>query len=197
MKKYLIILLLLAVIVFAGCVKNDTPPPPAMTLPLAPTETTTVSAEPELSTTEATFGKEEDRLPDISIDTAYYTIALFDEWADSCVVELHEMHSGLPIVSLYEKTSYEEFGGGKLCSIQMMKVEDDTYKDFPSYEWLGELETPDGRYNIIVLFPTDVQFSENTAAAYQERFDKIHDVLYTLSPREGMELMMPAPTLPQ
>ena len=105
------------------------------------------------------------------------------------------MESGLYVLSLYETTSHEQFGGGKLCSIQLMPAGDDTYKDFPSYEWLGELDTPDGRFNIIVLFPTDVQFTEDTANTYAELFSNIHDLLYTLSPREGVELMMPAPAV--
>lgn len=183
MKKFILILCTLAAIAFAGCKKNETTPPPAMTLPQAPTEATAIPKE------------EETAPPGVVIDTEYYHIPLYDEWADSCIVEFHQMHNGLPIVTLYEKTAHESFGGGKLCSIQMMPTSDDTYKDFPSYELLAVLDTPEESYRVIVLFPTDVQYDADTADAYNTMYAELMDVLWQISPREGIEMVMPAPVI--
>ena len=126
MKKLSLILCLCLLLALPGCGKAETAPPPAQTLPEAPTEAapTEVTELPK---------EEETTPPGVVIDTEYYHIPLYDAWADSCVVEFHTMQSGLPIVTLYEKTAHETFGGGKLCSIQLMPTGDDTYKDFPSY----------------------------------------------------------------
>ena len=48
---------------------------------------------------------------------------------------------------------------------------------------------------MIALYPTDVQFSENAVETYNEMFDQIPDVLYSLSPREGIEMVCPAPAI--
>ena len=187
MKQFALILCILFMLSLCGCGKAASAPPPAQTLPEAPTE-----AAP----TEATeLPKEEETTPPgVVIDTEYYYIPLYDAWAASCVVEFHTMHSGLPVVTLYEKTAHEAFGGGKLCSIQLMPTSDDTYKDFPSYEVLGVLDTPEESLRVIVLFPTDVQYDADTADAYNVMAAELMDVLWQISPREGIELAMPAPT---
>ena len=152
-------------------------------------------AEPEISVTEIPVEdpKSDAPLPAYIINTKYYSITLPHDWADSCTFEIFKMENGLEILTLYEVSSRQEFGGGRLCSIQLMPTKDDTYKDFPSYELLGVLDTPDGSFHLIALFPTDVQFSEATKEAYNEMFAQIRDVLCTLSPEDGLELIMPAP----
>ena len=183
MKKFAIILCLLLVIAFSGCGKKEATPPPAVTLPQAPTEVAVLPKE------------EETTPPGVFIDTKYYYIPLTEELFGTCIVEYHQMHSGLPIVTLYEKTAHESFGGGKLCSIQMMPTSDDTYKDFPSYELLAVLDTPEESYRVIVLFPTDVQYDADTADAYNAMATQLMEVLWRISPREGIEMAMPAPVL--
>jgi len=106
------------------------------------------------------------------------------------------MDNGLDILSLYEVTAYDTFGGGKLCSIQLMPSEDDTYKDFPDYEWLGALDTPEGSFNMILLYPTDVQLTVETMDTYNQMARKLPDVLCTISPKEGIEMVIPAPVFP-
>ena len=181
MKKFAIILCLLIVVAFSGCGMKEAAPPPAVTHPQAPTEATELPKG------------EETTPPGIFIDTEYYYLPLTEAWFDSCIVEYHQMHSGLPIVTLYEKTAHDALGGGKLCSIQMMPTSDDTYKDFPSYELLAVLDTPEENYRVIVLFPTDVQYDPDTADAYNAMAAALMDLLRQISPREGIEITIPAP----
>lgn len=197
MKKFIVILLCF-VLVLSGCGKQraDTSSAPTSQATAAATvpDTEPAATEPAPETEPSLDPQKDDKQPGKVIETKYYTISLFDGWADACDAQIFEMHSGLEIVSLYEKTSQEAFGGGKLCSIQLMPVQDDTYKDFPSYELLGVLNTPDGSFHVIALYPTDVQYDDNTAQAYQTLFDNLHDVFCNLSPTEGTELVMSAPT---
>ena len=73
----------------------------------------------------------------------------------------------------------------------MIPTDDDTYKDFPDYELLCALDTPDGSFYVVALFPTDVQFSENTADTYNAMFEELMDVLWTIHPNNGIEMAMP------
>ena len=200
MKKLTLLLCVLLVLSFCGCGNQTEAAPtvaestaaPTQTVPSEPETQPATQTEPVPETEPVTISKE-DPLPAHVIDTQYYSLELPEEWTDSCVSESYRLDGGLYTLGLYEKTAYTEFGGGKLCSIMLMNADDDTYKDFPSYEWIGQLDTPDGRFNVIALFPTDVQFSENAVDVYNDMFARIRDVLSTLSPKEGVELAMPAP----
>ena len=129
------------------------------------------------------------------IETDYYSLTLPAEFLDKCIWEIFGNEDGTYSLSLYELTAHEEFGGGKLCSLMLFPTGDESYKDLPDYQMLGSLDTADGSFYLIALFPTDVQFSESTAERYNEMFNQLQDVLYTLSPAVGVEMAMPAPAL--
>ena len=57
------------------------------------------------------------------------------------------------------------------------------------------LDTPEESRRVIVLFPTDVQYDADTADAYNAMAAELMEVLRRISPREGIELVMPAPTI--
>ena len=149
-------------------------------------ETVSVSAETDEPTIPpAAEGSEIPKAP--IIETKYYTLSLPDEWKEICHYSVVDGNT----VTLREKASYESFGGGKLCTIMMMPTDDDTYQDFPDYELLCALDTPDGSFYVIALFPTDVQFDEDTADIYNTMMDELMSVLWGIEPMEGIEMAMP------
>lgn len=125
------------------------------------------------------------------IATKYYTLTLPEDWINQCVHKIFVQESGTYSLNLYEKTSHEEMGAGTLCSIMLLPSSDMTYRDFPDYRLLAALDTPEGSYNVIALFPTDVQFGESTREAYQVLFAQVEQVLCTLCPGDGVEMTMP------
>ena len=187
MKKLALILCILLLLSLVGCGAKEVSPESDPRLE-------PVCGDGPQETDSATIAKDEGPIPAYEIYTKYYKVPIPQEWADSCAYDIFEMDNGLDILSLYEVTAYDEFGGGKLCSIQLMPTNDETYKDFPDYEFLGVLNTPEGNFNLILLYPTDVQFTEETMDAYNEMAQKLPDVLCTISPKEGIEMAMPAPT---
>jgi len=71
--------------------------------------------------------------------------------------------------------------GGHLFSIHLL-TEFEDYTVYPDYDVLGSLEVYKiGSYNIIVTYPTDVQFSNETVEKYNEMTASIPDVLDTIS----------------
>ena len=125
------------------------------------------------------------------ITTKYYTITLPDEWRNQYIYDIIDQENGTYTLNLYEKTSYEEMGAGKLCSLMLFSSKDKTYKDFPDYKLLAALDTPAGSYHVIALFPTDVQFHKTTLEAYNALFEQIMDVVYSIHPVDGIEMAMP------
>lgn len=125
------------------------------------------------------------------ISTKYYTITLPGNWENKCVYEIIPQENGTYTLDLYEKTSHEQMGAGKLCAVMLFSTSDQSYKDFPDYKLLAVLDTTEGRYAVIALFPTDVQFSKDTAEDYSALFAEIMDVLFSIRPVNGVEMAMP------
>ena len=73
----------------------------------------------------------------------------------------------------------------------MVPTEDETYKDFPDYELLCALDTPEGSFYVVALFPTDVQFNEETMEDYNAMYEELTDVLYTIRPVGDTQMAMP------
>lgn len=122
--------------------------------------------------------------------TDYFSLTLPHDWANTCVYTVTDPNDPPYTVSIYEDTSYWDFGGGKLCSIMLLPTDAD-YTEFPAYEYLGILDTPDGSFQLVVLFPTDVQFSQDTAEVYQKMERQLPDVLSTLNPTGKTERIHP------
>lgn len=195
MKHFTLLLCIIFMLSLLGCGVTDTPSP-------APTDDATVKA-PTLETesepsSEATEVSTVETLPPSAsekaeipmspvIETKYYTLTLPDEWSEICRYSVVDDIT----VTLREKSSYESFGGGKLCTLLTMSTDDDTYKDFPDYELLCALDTPDGSFYVIALFPTDVQFNEETMDIYNAMVEELMDVLWTIQPNNGIEMAMP------
>ncbi len=77
-------------------------------------------------------------------------------------------------VAFYELSNHHANAQGHLFTIKFLK---DDPKDigFPDYTLIGEY---DDNY-VIALFPTDVQYSEDLADAYNNLYNQRHEVLAT------------------
>jgi len=118
------------------------------------------------------------------IDTEYYTIAIPLEWKDEYVYDVISGEHYNYSLNFYEKKSHEEMNAGYLFGIQLMNENED-YKNYPSYEVLGSLEVYRiGSYNVVVTYPTDVQFMEATAKKYNSMTKQIPEILETIKFKE-------------
>ena len=204
MKKSILLLCLVFLLSLAGCTPQSPAPepkpdviPPKATEEPVPSETKqelvgefTPAEKEETEPTEEevpdpTVSDESPKAP--IIETKYYTLPLPDEWKETCFYTVTDEVT----VTLREAYSYEAFEAGKLCTLMLMPTSDDTYKDFPDYELLCALDTPDGSFYVIALFPSDVQFNEDTVESYNAMADTLMDVLWNLQPKDGIEMAMP------
>ena len=128
---------------------------------------------------------EEENIPeettsDILIEGKYFNITLPENWKDKYMYEEIEDEYGY-YMGFYENTSYEDGYGGWLFSIAI--PEEEEISD-PSYDELGTIKKDDREYKLIVVWPTDVQFTEETSKAYQELSADSEKVINTLDKKE-------------
>ena len=144
-------------------------------------------AEPEVETEEAPAETEP---PTSLLDTKFYTLTLPNQWIGKCICDMHERDDGSYSMSVHEINDFLDFGGGTLFTIMMLPTTED-YTIFPSYELLGSMDTPEGTFYLVALFPTDVQFTEENVAVYNEMYEGVAEVLDTLAPKNGIILEKP------
>lgn len=165
MKRYIVLLLaLIMVISFSACGSTKQSETPTTNTDIKENETVV---------------DEQDNL-DYVIDTEYYTLSAPSSWKDDCFYEIADGESYNYTLSLYDKSSHAAINGGWLFSIDLL-TEFEDYSIYPDYDILGSLEVYRiGSYNIVVTYPTDVQYSEETAKKYCEMYDGIPQVLKTI-----------------
>ena len=205
MKKLVLILSVLLLLSLLGCGTKDAAPETDPRLePVCGDGPTEEVAEPETVFTEEVIPifpstelmmplalGEDDKGPAAYIYTDYYRLKAPISWGNTGLSKITPLDNGAYSLAIYEHDSYIDFGGGKLCTLMMVPTEDETYKDFPDYDLLCALDTPEGSFYVVALFPTDVQFTEETMQDYNAMQEELMDVLYTIRPVGDIEMAMP------
>ena len=87
-------------------------------------------------------------------------------------------------VVFYEKESHKEIEGGFVFGISLYEEGVD-YTFLPSYEELGILKTDNQTFNVLVEYPTDVQFTEDTSDHYHALTEDTEEVINSIQAKEG------------
>ena len=198
MKYFTAILIVLMVLSLLGCSAQEADPVAA---PLPETidgngpmeEVTELPSPEEKEQQQIITGPVQASGPEgsfCSLTTDYYSLSLPGSWGD-CICVINYLDRGGYSASIHEYYGFKNFGGGKLCTLMMVPTDDKSYKDFPDYELLCALDTPEGSFYVVALFPTDVQFDEDTAADYNAMAEELMDVLYSIRPVGDIEMAIP------
>lgn len=122
------------------------------------------------------------------IELLYYTITVPQAWEGKYVDFIEEFEDGTSIVTFYEKECYENFGGGKICSIQLLPEEMD-WSSVEDASLFGGLKTPDGFFIIVGIFPEEKQYSKETKETYDALRALTPDLFGTITAKEGCEVI--------
>ena len=122
------------------------------------------------------------------IELLYYTITVPQAWEGKYVDFIEEFEDGTSIVTFYEKECYEDFGGGKICSIQLLPEEMD-WSSVEDASLFGGLKTPDGFFHIVGIFPWQTQCNKETYETYEALRELTPALFDAISPKEGCELI--------
>lgn len=114
------------------------------------------------------------------ISNGCFTVTVPDSWEGKYITIIDDES-----IQLYQKSAYESFGGGWLCSFKVFY--DDGYKELPSYDVLISGAKTDAETNqvlekhkYIVIYPTDVQADledEKSTTEYFEMYDQVTQVV--------------------
>lgn len=122
------------------------------------------------------------------IELLYYTITVPQAWEGKYVDFIEEFEDGTSIVTFYEKECYENFGGGKICSIQLLPEEME-WSSVEDASLFGGLKTPDGFFIIVGIFPEEKQYSKETKETYEALRALTPDLFGTITAKEGCEVI--------
>lgn len=173
MKKIKKILFLLTIIMLlsVGCSKAE-----------EDVSEDTASEEEQISeeqTSEENASEKEEELTDIFIEGKYFNITLPANWKDKYIMEEYEDEYGYSM-EFCEKSSNDIGYVGWLFSIEIWEGEIQQ----PNYEEIGKINIDGEEYPMIIAYPTDVQFTEETSEAYHELGKDIETIIDTIDIRE-------------
>lgn len=117
----------------------------------------------------------------IEITTEFFSVTVPSSWGEYGLYD----DSGYSL-AFYEEQSYNDFyqEGGLLFSINLISTSE--YEDWPETTVLGILEVPNmGTYNVVIAYPSDVQYSETGKEQYVAMSEDIPDILSTFTPCEN------------
>lgn len=135
------------------------------------------ASEEEQASEENVSEKEE--LTDIFIEGKYFNITLPANWKDKYIMKEYEDEYGYSM-EFCEKTSNDIGYVGWLFSIEIWEGEIQQ----PNYEEIGKINIDEEEYPMIIAYPTDVQFTEETSEAYNELGKDIETIIDTIDTRE-------------
>ena len=174
MKKrvFLVVLTIAVLFTFAGCKdKVDTTGDDTDTTTAATTVTTTAPEASTAPTTTTTAAEDEKGSYYFTCDELHFSLTMPASWEGAFA----HRHDG-NVVKFYELSNHLYEGNGHLFTVRFMPKEVDIV--FPDYKLLGTY----GDYNVIALFPTDVQFDYTDAdrtANYQKMAEEVNGVIAT------------------
>ena len=175
MKK--IVLIMIFVMLFSVGCSSGTDQPDTSNADVSEDSEETKSEETEIQKKEDTG---------IQVEGKYFTLTLPESWKDKYYENEIENEYGY-YMEFIEKTSSDTQYGGWLFSIA---IPDEATFDEPSYNYIGQINIDGKEKTMIVVWPTDVQFSEETAEAYQLLAETSEDVITSVEPNEGITLTM-------
>ena len=119
-----------------------------------------------------------------TIDTQFYSVSVPKGWEGIYTYELDYQPQGGYFLAFYELKDHQSFGGGTVMTIGLYPEGED-FSYLPDYKQYGTLTTPDGSYSIVILYPTDFQYTTENASVYEKMTDQIPEVLDSIKASDG------------
>ena len=115
-------------------------------------------------------------------NTKYFSIEFLEIWKGKYSAEIiDDIH-----ISIHDSKSQELDFGGWLFSVELFEKKEE-FDFLPSYELLGELKAENKLYYVVVIYPTDVQFTTESAESYLALQEDIPNVLESLTFVDSVE----------
>lgn len=118
----------------------------------------------------------------ISVITSSYTLTLPSAWENAYATKYKMRANGMVTISFYQTASHDYgYGDGILFGIAFYSIDED-YTDVPNYDLIGTYTFNDGSsYNVLVIYPSEVQYSQETQADYETMAQFIPSIVSTFT----------------
>ena len=167
---------------------ETTAPQPETTAPqpetTAPQPETTASPVPGES---ALYVKNDDS--SWTVTTKYYTMTIPPAWTGHFDADVLETGEGYNLQVVNKESADANFGG-HLFTIMLIPADED-YTYLPSYDYLGTMDTPDGSFSVVVLYPTDVQTGDVWQEFYKILNGDKNTAITSIRPAAGVTWTLP------
>lgn len=208
-KKFVIILVLIVLVCFGiGFFVAKSNAPQETTVPetsadVTETQSRTVESTSEKQTetteesTEETTEESTTEAPKQSevINTDCFSVVTPEDWYGEYSYSIRGYNdNGAYGLRLSHKDSVDAGNGGLVCVIEVHPV-DEAYPEMMAnspmpYDHIGVIDVPDdNKYDVIVTYPSDVQFSSETEEGYLQLKDSVASVLDSLQVVDGAEFI--------
>lgn len=107
-----------------------------------------------------------------------FSITLPKEWKNKYKIEEEKTEEG-KLYYFIDILNQKDEVGGILFWIEVSDKDNEGYKDYPSYKFI----TSNSKYNIVALYPTDVQMDTEDSESveeYQSMYSNIENILKTI-----------------
>ncbi|MBR6222754.1 MAG: hypothetical protein IKQ71_04905 [Lachnospiraceae bacterium] len=148
------------------------------------TETTTEVSETETETeTESETEEEtEEKKRQGAVSNKYIKLSLPESWGDD-----GEAVASDNAIKVYERADRANGSGGHLFTVSI--YDDKDYEELPDYDLVGEIENKDGKKKyVVVVYATDVQFSDSNRDKYDKMLDDADDVIKSITGTDDWKL---------
>lgn len=199
MKKALLISSLLLLFLLTSCADNsvstvittDTSTEQLSNEIFFPTDNSTEQTTDNLTTEDSTTEIPKEILTEpityssagIPIENAYYSLYLPASWDGKYISDMRFADGNTMIMNFREITSADSGSGGLLFSIVLSPA--GTQYDSAAAKKLYNVYSSDGSFELYADYPASLQYSEDTAAAYNMLAADIDTVLKTLTASGG------------
>lgn len=123
----------------------------------------------------------------ITFDTELYSLELPEYWEDLAVYEQWDIGYAYGI-TFYESQSLDDFDGEGGMLFSIILDSNDEYMDYPDYTYLGQLSVVRlANFDVVVTYPTDVQFSDAGQENYMKLSNDIAGILASFTPQPDVD----------
>ncbi len=146
------------------------------------------SSQPESQPARSLYVQNEDK--SWAVTTDYYSMTIPAAWTGHFDAEVLRPSQAGYNLKVVHSESRDAGMGGDLFTILLLSTEED-YTIYPSYDYLGTITTPEGVFNVVVDYPTDLRTNETWKPIYDILYADKNSALSTLTPAAGVTWTLP------
>lgn len=141
----------------------------------------------------STSGKTDSGFDDTTAYTPYFNLSIPESWSGKYTYSWIDRNDGGYEVKFYEYADSESNGTGFLFSLVMFPNGTD-YTLLPNHEKQGTITTANGTYDLVLVYPSDVQYSEENTDLYDSMRSDIPSIVNSISASTASDAKVDVPS---